>query len=145
MRLHCMDKKNSLCLKTSSSQTVLFLQLPWEQKCANSLVFIVPLEVQWLDGIFGWFFSFPFFFLYLFFLIQTLSLTLKPVLQRQWLGFTVFTQTWTLHRAGIHPENEKIYFWWTGLKVMGYLIWHTIYICIWELSDWRNKDHGVFK
>lgn len=56
MRLHCMDNKKSLCLKTSSSQTAPFLQLPWEQKCANSPVFIVPLEIRWLDGIFSWFF-----------------------------------------------------------------------------------------
>lgn len=41
MRLPCMHKENSLCLKTSFSQTGPFLQLPWEQKCANSPVLVV--------------------------------------------------------------------------------------------------------
>lgn len=41
MRLPCEHEESSLCLQTSSSQTVPFLQLPWEQNCANSPVFVV--------------------------------------------------------------------------------------------------------
>lgn len=111
-------KRTAFVSKLVLPQTVPFLQLPLEQKCANCPIFTVSSEVQLVERFFGWliWFSLPF-FLFLF-LIQAPSLTLKPVLQRWWLGFTVFMQTWTLQWAWICPENKKIYFCWTGLKMV---------------------------
>lgn len=118
MRLHYVDEENSLCLKTSSSPDcpLLTAALGTEMcKLPNfHSVFRGPAgwKVFWLVDL-----VFSPFFLFLF-LIQAPSLTLKPVLQRWCLGFTVFMQTWTLQWAWICPENKKIYFCWTGLKMV---------------------------
>lgn len=111
MALHCVGEENSLCLGTSSSQTVAFLQPPWEQKCANSPVFVVSLEVRWLERIFGWFVSCsfsPFFFLFISFLNSSAIIDIETYSAAA--GFTVILQTLTHHWAWICPEKERIYF-----------------------------------
>lgn len=138
MRLHCVDEENSLCLKTRSSQTVPFLQLPWEQKCANSPIFIVSLEVQWLEGFFGWlFFSSPF-------LISFFNWSSIIGLETCSAGTVVWFT--------VNPSLSLNLSWsWGNLFLMnrfgddGGILSYTPFISVYENSGiCRNNDHGLF-